>query len=99
MPAIHLDTRVFQWYTLGMKTAVSIPDPLFASADELADTLGVSRSELYARALADYVARHRTADLTARLDAVYANEPARIHPAERRAQRRAIERADPDNQW
>jgi metal-responsive CopG/Arc/MetJ family transcriptional regulator len=35
-----------------MKTAVSIPDPLFEAADNLAGRLGISRSELYARALA-----------------------------------------------
>jgi metal-responsive CopG/Arc/MetJ family transcriptional regulator len=57
-----------------MKTAISLPDPLYAEAEALARTLGVSRSELYARALAELVARHRSEDITRRLDAVYAAE-------------------------
>lgn len=57
-----------------MKTAVSIPDDLFASADELADRLGVSRSELYARAVEEYLAKHRHADVTAQLNAVYGGD-------------------------
>ncbi len=57
-------------YTLGMKTAVSIPDDLFHRADALADRLGKSRSEVYREALADYVARRDTAAVTKALDEV-----------------------------
>jgi len=38
-----------------MKVAVSIPDALFDSAEALSKRLGVSRSRLYAIALADFV--------------------------------------------
>ena len=38
-----------------MKTKVSIPDALFDAAEEFADLIGVSRSELYSRALQSYV--------------------------------------------
>jgi len=38
-------------YTLVMKTAISIPDDLFATAEQLAARFGVSRSELYVTAL------------------------------------------------
>jgi predicted transcriptional regulator len=76
-----------------MKTAISIPDDLFASADQLADRLGVSRSALYATAVAEFVARHQASDVTARLDAVYATQPARLDPAVRRSQARAARRA------
>ena len=41
-----------------MKVALSIPDELFESAETLGRRLGVSRSRLYATALADYVASH-----------------------------------------
>jgi predicted transcriptional regulator len=41
-----------------MKTAVSIPDDVFADAERLASRLHTSRSQLYARALAEFVARH-----------------------------------------
>ena len=41
-----------------MKTAVSIPDDVFADAERLASVLRTSRSRLYTRALAEFVARH-----------------------------------------
>ena len=54
-----------------MKIAISLPDPLFDTAEELARELGLSRSRLYARALAEFVSRLGRGDVTARLDAVY----------------------------
>jgi hypothetical protein len=86
--------KVILRYDHGMKTAVSIPDDLFASADQLADHLGVSRSELYATAVAEYVAKHTASDVTARLDDVYATEPSRLDPALRRAQARSVRRTE-----
>jgi metal-responsive CopG/Arc/MetJ family transcriptional regulator len=77
-----------------MKTAISLPDDLFASADALAGRLGVSRSELYATALAEYVAKHRTARVTERLNAVYATESSRIDPSIEKAQRRRAKGAE-----
>jgi antitoxin MazE6 len=74
-----------------MKVALSIPDDLFQSAETLSKRLGVSRSRLYATALADYVAKHRGRKTTERLNAVYASEPGRLDPAVRRAQRRSLE--------
>jgi metal-responsive CopG/Arc/MetJ family transcriptional regulator len=72
-----------------MKTAISLPDDLFESADALARRLGMSRSRLIATALAEFVAKHRAAKVTERLDAVYATESSRLDPAVRRAQLRA----------
>ena len=54
-----------------MKTAISLPDKLFREADEFATRAGVSRSELYANAVAEYLARRNDAVITSRLDAVY----------------------------
>lgn len=54
-----------------MKTAISIPDELFESAEGLARRLNVSRSELYARALREYVEEHKGEGVTERLDEVY----------------------------
>lgn len=53
-----------------MKTAISLPDRLFDEAETLAERLGKSRSQLYAEALADYVARHDPDEVTRRLDRV-----------------------------
>ena len=55
-------------YTHGMKTAISIPDDVFADADRLAKALKTSRSELYSRAVREYVSRHATGEVTASLD-------------------------------
>jgi len=78
-----------------MKVAVSIPDDLFESAETLGKRLGVSRSRLYATALADYVAKHQDRKVTARLDAVYATEESRLDRSLRRAQARSL----PPDSW
>lgn len=73
-----------------MKVALSIPDDLFESAETLGKRLGVSRSRLYATALADFVAKHQNRKVTARLDAVYAAEESRLEPTIRRRQARSL---------
>jgi predicted transcriptional regulator len=51
-----------------MKTAVSIPDDVFEDAERLASRLQTSRSKLYARALAEFVARHDDDQVTSLMD-------------------------------
>ena len=53
-----------------MKTAVSVPDELFERADRLAERLSISRSELYSKALAEFLARRDPVELTAAWDEV-----------------------------
>jgi hypothetical protein len=38
-----------------MKVAVSIPDPVFADAELLAKSLGITRSEIYAKTLGEFI--------------------------------------------
>jgi metal-responsive CopG/Arc/MetJ family transcriptional regulator len=45
-----------------MKTAVSIPDEVFESAERLARRMKKSRSRLFSDAVREYVARHTPAD-------------------------------------
>ena len=47
-----------------MKTAVSIPDDIFMSAERLAKQAGRARSDVYAAALKEYVARHASEEVT-----------------------------------
>jgi metal-responsive CopG/Arc/MetJ family transcriptional regulator len=47
-----------------MKAAVSIPDDVFADADRLAKQLNTSRSQLYSRALKEFLARHAPDQVT-----------------------------------
>jgi metal-responsive CopG/Arc/MetJ family transcriptional regulator len=73
-----------------MKIAISLPDELFESADELAERMGVSRSELYARAVAEYLAKHRDEDVTAKLNEVFGEEASGIDAPLKKAQGRSV---------
>jgi metal-responsive CopG/Arc/MetJ family transcriptional regulator len=75
-----------------MKIAVSIPDDVFDSGERLGKHLGVSRSRLYATALAEFVAKHRGRKVTERLDAVYASEDSHLPRSVRRLQSRSLTR-------
>jgi len=57
-----------------MKTAISIPDAIFKAAERVAKRLGMSRSELYSRAVSEFVATHVEKNITHELDRVYAEE-------------------------
>ena len=63
-----------------MKTAISIPDPIFEAAESLAKQLGLSRSELYTRAVMTFIETHRDEDVTKALDQVYAQETTSLDP-------------------
>ena len=77
-----------------MKTAVSLPDEVFQSADVLARKLKMSRSQLYATAVAEFVAKHRSGDVTARLDAVYSKVESRLDKRLRKAQANTLRGTD-----
>lgn len=53
-----------------MKTAVSVPDEVFQEAERAAKRLKLSRSELYSRALAEYLSRHTDNQVTAAINSV-----------------------------
>jgi metal-responsive CopG/Arc/MetJ family transcriptional regulator len=63
-----------------MKTAVSLPDEVFEAAEELAQEMGVSRSRLYSRAIAEFVHRHGHDEVRERLDQVYGESSASLDP-------------------
>ena len=89
-----LNPRYDQCYTRRMKTAISIPDPVFKSAEQLASRLRVSRSELYAKAVRAFVEEHRDDLVTSRLNEVYGPgaEDSALDPALAAMQRRAVRR-------
>jgi metal-responsive CopG/Arc/MetJ family transcriptional regulator len=53
-----------------MKVAVSIPDDVFAEAEALAKRLKSSRSEIYSRALAEFIGHHAPNRVTERMNDV-----------------------------
>ena len=72
-----------------MKTAISLPDELFTTADRFAQRTGRSRSELYAEALREFLARHDEDQITARLDALAAAVDTSLPPDLAEAARRS----------
>jgi predicted transcriptional regulator len=77
-----------------MKTAVSIPDDVFQEAEALAHRARRSRSEVYARALREYVARHAPDRVTEAMDRVLAELDEPKDEFASRAARRTLERAE-----
>jgi predicted transcriptional regulator len=53
-----------------MKTAVSLPDPVFRAAEQLAKRTRKSRSQLYADALREYLTRHAPDEVTEAMNLV-----------------------------
>ena len=77
-----------------MKTAISIPDDVFGEAEVLARQTRQSRSQLYSRAVREYVARHSSDSVTAALDALCATEPAPDTDFATAAGRRTLEQTE-----
>ncbi len=63
-----------------MKTDITIPNPIFESARQLAQKLDMSMSELYTAALTAYVAAYQDEDITKKLDEVYESEASALDP-------------------
>ena len=75
-----------------MKTAISLPDPLFDAAEKLAERMQLSRSALYARALAEFIDRNSEGDVTAEIDRVLNDVGRRRDPFNREAARATFKR-------
>ena len=78
-----------------MKTAISIPDKVFRSADVLAKRLGVSRSQLYTVAVSELLSKHQGRQVTRRLDSIYAEEDSSLSPNLALLQSRSL----PHEEW
>jgi metal-responsive CopG/Arc/MetJ family transcriptional regulator len=77
-----------------MKTAVSVPDDVFRSADRLARRTKRSRSRLFSDALREYVARHSPDEVTEAMNQVCAELGYRGDPFVQLAARRVLERSE-----
>jgi metal-responsive CopG/Arc/MetJ family transcriptional regulator len=78
-----------------MKTAISLPDEVFAAAELAARRLGVSRSQLYAQAVAEFLERHRGMGVREALDSVYSTEGSRLDHTLATMQAASL----PDEEW
>ncbi|MCZ7668334.1 MAG: ChpI protein [Chloroflexi bacterium] len=63
-----------------MKTAISLPDPIFEAAEDLVKRLGISRSQLYATALVKYLDSFNDEAVIQALNEVYADSAETIDP-------------------
>lgn len=63
-----------------MKTAISLPAPLFEEAEAAAKDLGLTRSKLIQTALEEFLHRRRDEKITAALNRSLAKQPDEIEP-------------------
>ena len=75
-----------------MKTAVSIPDPVFRAADRLAKRLHMSRSRLYAVAVERFVQSNEDAAITSKLNEALASETSDLDAVLASIQSRSVSR-------
>ena len=72
---------VFTGHTLPMKVAISVPDPVFKAAERVSKRMHMSRSRMYAQAVAAYVKQHSGEEITEQLNKVYAETSSKLDPA------------------
>jgi len=77
-----------------MKTAISIPDPLFRAAERAAKRRRISRSRFYAQAVEAYLKAQSDKRITEALNAVYATEDSSLDPEIARMQSLSIGREE-----
>ena len=72
--AVRIESRLYFSYTYSMKTAISIPDNLFNEADTTAKQLGLARSQLYVKAIKEFIEHHNKDRVMEKLNTVYSNQ-------------------------
>ena len=77
-----------------MKTAISIPDKVFEEAERLAERLQTSRSQLYTRAVAEFVARHDDDQVAAAMNRVADELEPAVDDFTREAARQTLRRVE-----
>ena len=95
---------IYHWrynfcYTQGMKTAVSVPDPVFAAAEKAAKRRGISRSKLYTEALRQWLAQSRDQELAAALERAYGGEDSRLDAGLSALQAYSLARESGQEDW
>lgn len=78
-----------------MKIAISVPDRIHRAADLAAKRMRVPRSRFYVQAVEAYLKQTSEEDITARLDAVYSDEPSASEPFLAKAARDTFRRNKP----
>ena len=69
-----------------MKVAVSIPDPIFEAAEQLAKERNIPRSQVFAEALSVYLESRNSESVTTLLNEIYGRENSDVDDALTNAQ-------------
>lgn len=77
-----------------MKTTISLPGSVFEEAEALAQQLGLSRSELYTKALKAYLKKYNRDQMLNKLNQVYSQESSELDPMMARRQFMSLPRED-----
>ncbi len=77
-----------------MKTAISIPDPIFKAAERLARRLGMTRSRLYTNAVTEYIQKHRNDEVCEKLNEIYERESSSLDSATQAIQWASIDKEE-----
>ena len=75
-----------------MKTAISIPDSVFEAADKFAQRIGISRSQLYSKAVTEYLKEHKNKSITKKLNEVYSKELSHLDHADHELQYSSLQK-------
>lgn len=78
-----------------MKTAISIPDPIFEAAEDLAKRLGLSRSQLYTTAVTRFLDSFDDKAVTQALNEVYSEPDETLDPVLLHMQLHSL----PEEEW
>lgn len=79
-----------------MKTAISIPDELFGAAERAANRLGLTRSELFRKALVAFLERNDDRLITDALNQIYTeSKDSDLNPTLRKMQTLSV----PQDEW
>ncbi|NET80602.1 MAG: ribbon-helix-helix protein, CopG family [Moorea sp. SIO1F2] len=78
-----------------MKTEISLPDSVFEEAEALAQQMGLSRSELYLKALKAYLKRYNRNQILHKLNQVYSKEYSELDSVMAKIQLMSL----PDEKW
>ncbi len=77
-----------------METAISLPDPVFEQAETLAQELGLSRSQLYTKALEAFLKKYNRDEILNSLNQVYSEETSKLDPVLAKMQLMSLSRED-----
>ncbi len=75
-----------------MKTAISIPDSVFEAAEKFANRVGVSRSQLYTKAVKEFLKEHQNELVTKKLNEVYSEESSCLDSADHNLQYSSLQK-------